>query len=182
MMPSALIVGLGNPGKSYAKTRHNLGWLALDVVAEALPAGEWKQSDKFDASVAVAPGGILLLKPLTFMNLSGQSLRKVCDFYKLAPERVLALCDDIDLPLGEARFRLNGGPGTHNGLKSLVETLGEGFARIRLGLGKGNGPMDLAAWVLSVPSTEEQAVLAEAYQKAAALTQEWLAAWAQKAA
>lgn len=176
MKPSVLIVGLGNPGKSYAKTRHNLGWLALDRIAETLHAGDWKRSEKFDAELAEAEGGIVLMKPHTYMNLSGEAVRKAIDFYKLPPERVLALCDDIDLPLGEVRYRLTGGPGTHNGLRSLVEHVGEGFARIRLGLGKENGPMDLAAWVLSVPSKEEQVVLAESYQKAAALTKEWLAA------
>ncbi len=176
MKPTALIVGLGNPGKSYAKTRHNLGWLALDVIADTLKAGDWKRSEKFDAELAEAAAGIVLMKPHTFMNLSGESVHKAIDFYKLPPERVLALCDDIDLPLGEVRYRQNGGPGTHNGLRSLVEHVGEGFARVRLGLGKDTGPMDLAAWVLSVPSKEEQIVLVQSYQKAAALTQEWLTA------
>lgn len=175
MKPSCIIVGLGNPGASYAQTRHNVGWLALDHLATKLAAGQWKRSEKFDGEVATA-GAVLLLKPHTFMNVSGQSVRKAVDFYKLPPERVLVLSDDIDVSLGDVRFRQSGGPGTHNGLKSLVETLGEGFARVRLGLGKDNGPMDLAAWVLSVPSKEEQSVLAQSYEKAAALAVEWLAA------
>lgn len=180
MKPSCIIVGLGNPGTSYAQTRHNVGWLALDHLAAKLEAGQWKRSEKFDGEVATA-GAALLLKPHTFMNLSGQSVRKAVDFYKLPPERVLVLSDDIDVSLGDVRFRQSGGPGTHNGLKSLVETLGEGFARVRLGLGKDNGPMDLAAWVLSVPSKEEQSVLAQSYEKAATLAVEWLAALKQSA-
>lgn len=179
MKPTVLIVGLGNPGKSYAGTRHNLGWQALDTIASALGAGVWKLSDKFEAECAQADG-VLLMKPHTYMNLSGQSARKALDFYKLQPDHVLALCDDIDLALGDVRFRQAGGPGTHNGMRSMVEQLGEGFARVRLGLGKDNGPMDLAAWVLSVPPAPERAVLNESCKKAAALTQEWLAALESK--
>ncbi len=175
MKPSILIVGLGNPGKSYADTRHNLGWQALNTIASTLGAGAWKLSDKFEAECAQVEG-VLLMKPHTYMNLSGQSVRKATDFYKIAPDHVLALCDDIDLPLGEVRFRLAGGPGTHNGMRSMVEQLGERFARVRLGLGKDNGPMDLAAWVLSVPPDAERTVLNESCKKAAALTQEWLTA------
>lgn len=180
MKPTVLIVGLGNPGKSYAETRHNLGWQALDAIADALGAKPWKLSDKFEAECAETPGGVLLMKPHTYMNLSGQSARKAMDFYKLQPDHVLALCDDIDLALGDVRFRQAGGPGTHNGMRSMVEQLGEGFARVRLGLGKDHGPMDLAAWVLSVPAAADRKILDESCKKAAALVQEWLTALESK--
>lgn len=159
MKPAFLIVGLGNPGTQYALTRHNLGWLALDAVAKDLKAGDYEEQQKFLCTAAEGEyegTPILLVKPTTFMNRSGECIRKLVDFYKLNPAtQLLVLCDDIDLPAGSHRFRMNGGPGTHNGLKSIVETLGENFPRHRLGLGEPPEQMDLAAWVLSRLSDEE---------------------------
>ncbi len=159
MKPSLVIIGLGNPGEGYARTRHNAGFQAIDVLAKAFGQGPWKEKDRLqsdiqEARIVAAP--VLLVKPRTFMNLSGDAVRKVVDFYKLQPsEQVLVISDDIDLPLGETRLRVSGGPGTHNGLKSVVAAIGEGFPRLRIGLGTHPQGADLATWVLSVPSQEE---------------------------
>ncbi len=163
MKPSLIIAGLGNPGQQYVRTRHNVGFLAIDALSEAAGEGEWKESSKFDALIQearIVTAPVLLVKPQTYMNLSGESLRKIVDFYKLDPARqLIVLCDDIDVNLGEARFREKGGPGTHNGLKSIVERFGEDFPRIRVGIGPKPVTGDLAAWVLSVPPEEERTIL-----------------------
>ncbi len=167
MKPSLVIVGLGNPGASYERTRHNAGFQALDVLSEAFGEGEWKQSDKFDAFIQearIVAVPVLLVKPLTFMNLSGQSLRKIVDFYKLdAKEQVLVTYDDIDIPLGEHRLRKTGSPGTHNGMRSVVEQFGEDVPRLRIGIGPKPAQGDLANWVLSAPSSEDMEILAKTY-------------------
>lgn len=160
MKPSLVIVGLGNPGKQYERTRHNAGWLALDDLATTIKASPFKDQQKFLCTVAEGEldgKAVLLVKPSTFMNRSGECIRKLIDFYKLNPAtQLLVLCDDVDLPLGTFRFRMTGGSGTHNGLKSIVETLGENFPRYRIGLGPQPAEIDLAAWVLSTFSPEEQ--------------------------
>ncbi len=163
MKPALIVVGLGNPGASYARTRHNLGWWAVDALFTEYGEGEWREVSKFSAMLAEARVGlapILLVKPLTYMNNSGETVRKLVDFYKLEPkEQVLVFCDDIDIPLGEVRLRMNGGPGTHNGLKSIVQQMGEGFPRARIGLGTRPAGEDLANWVLSIPSEADNKVL-----------------------
>ncbi|MDD5026454.1 MAG: aminoacyl-tRNA hydrolase [Candidatus Peribacteraceae bacterium] len=169
MRPAFVIVGLGNPGASYEQTRHNAGFRAADLLEKRFGEGKWRGHQKFLALSCEARIGaveVLLLKPQTFMNRSGESVRKVMDFYKLTPaQQILVLCDDVDLPLGELRLRKMGGPGTHNGLKSIVEAIGEAFARIRIGLGTQPAGADLAAWVLSVPSKEEMQAVNVALEK-----------------
>ncbi|MDD5751372.1 MAG: aminoacyl-tRNA hydrolase [Candidatus Peribacteraceae bacterium] len=163
MKPSFVIVGLGNPGAQYADTRHNAGFRAVDILATAAGAGDWQDKQKFLAYICEAERAgvpVLLVKPQTFMNRSGECVRKLVDFFKLDPaQQLLVISDDVDLPIGEVRFRSAGGPGTHNGLKSVVEQVGEGFPRLRIGLGAPAHGEDLAAWVLSVPSKEEAAAL-----------------------
>ncbi len=153
MKHSFLIVGLGNPGKQYARTRHNTGWIALDSIAKTIGAGEYKDHHKLLCSAAdgeIDELPVQLVKPTTYMNLSGQCIKQLVDFYKLNPaNQLLVLCDDVDIPLGSHRFRMTGGPGTHNGLKSIVEIFGENFPRYRIGLGHKPAEIDLAAWVLS---------------------------------
>lgn len=153
MKPSLVIVGLGNPGKQYENTRHNVGFLAVDVLSENFGQGSWQDKQKFAADIQEARIGIapvLLVKPKTYMNLSGDCVRKIVDFYKLEPANVLPISDDIDLPFAELRLRMKGGPGTHNGLRSIVETLGEDFPRLRIGLGQPpSAQHDLSSWVLS---------------------------------
>lgn len=163
MKPSLIIVGLGNPGKQYEITRHNIGFLALDRLHEELKAGEWQDRQKFLALISegeIDGKSVLLVKPTTFMNRSGECVRKLVDFYKLDPSKqLLVISDDIDLPLGTHRYRESGGPGTHNGLRSVVECIGEGFPRLRIGFGPKPEQVDLAAWVLSAMNAEEMSTI-----------------------
>lgn len=163
MKPHFLLIGLGNPGKEYESTRHNIGYAALDEAAEQLGAGDWADKPKFMSKVSEAEidgTPILLVKPMTFMNRSGEAIRKLTDFYKLNPKnQMLVCCDDVDLPLGAHRLRMTGGPGTHNGLKSIVDCLGEDFPRLRIGLGPQPDGMDLATWILSTMNAEEKRAL-----------------------
>lgn len=168
MKPSLLLIGLGNPGKSYEKTRHNTGFLAIDVLVKHFGTGPWKDRAKFCAHVAegrIVTTPILLIKPQTYMNVSGEALRKLVDFYKLPTTHMLVICDDVDLPCGTVRLRKTGGAGTHNGLKSVVEQIGEEFPRLRIGIGPKPEGVDLATWVLSVPSKEEQKKIEETCKK-----------------
>lgn len=168
MKPSLVIIGLGNHGATYEQTRHNAGWLALDVLSGAFGEGPWKDGQKFlsvtqEARILTAP--VLLVKPQTYMNRSGEAMRKLVDFYKLnAAEQVIVLSDDIDIPLGTLRLRRSGGPGTHNGLKSIVEQFGENFPRLRIGIGPKPAQGDLGNWVLSRFSEEEIDKLEETFK------------------
>ena len=168
MKPTLIIIGLGNPGAQYEHTRHNAGFLALEAISNAFGEGEWQEKQKFlssiqEARVVTVP--VLLVKPQTYMNLSGNAAQKLVDFYKLDPaSQILVICDDVDLPLGELRLRAQGGPGTHNGLKSLHEKFGEHYARLRIGLGEQPPGTDLAAWVLSLPTAEEKNALQKAVE------------------
>lgn len=168
MKPSLVVIGLGNPGKQYDQTRHNAGFQAVDVLSDAFGVGDWKDTQKFmsqiqEARIVTVP--VLLIKPQTYMNRSGEAIRKIVDFYKLNPsQQIVVLSDDIDIPLGTLRLRLSGGPGTHNGLKSVVEQLGENFPRLRIGVGPKPEVGDLAAWILSRFSAEEATALQEILQ------------------
>lgn len=168
MKPSLLLIGLGNPGKAYERTRHNIGFLALDILAKKFATSPWKDTQKFsstirEARIAAAP--ILLVKPQTYMNASGEAVKKLLAFYKLPAAAVFVLCDDVDLPCGAVRLRKQGSAGTHNGLKSVVEQIGEDFPRLRIGIGPKPEGEDLAAWVLSVPPRSEREKIEEALQK-----------------
>ncbi len=146
-----IIAGLGNPGKKYTGTRHNVGFAALDKLAGQM--GVDVKRSKFDSLYGTGTLGgrqVMLLKPQTFMNLSGQSLLKAAEFYKIPPERVLVLFDDISLAPGVLRLRKSGSAGGHNGLKSIITFLGEDFPRVKIGV--GDRPVkdyELADWVLS---------------------------------
>ena len=146
-----MIAGLGNPGSEYAKTKHNVGFMFLDALAEKLGADNWK--NKYDALVAEGRIGtekVLLVKPLTYMNLSGQSIAPAAAFYKIPRNHIIVLCDDIAQEPGHIRIRPSGSAGGHNGLKSIIaSTGGEDFYRIRIGVGAKPRPdYDLADWVL----------------------------------
>ncbi len=156
-----IVAGLGNPGKKYEGTRHNVGYEALDHLAAAW--GIEVKRAKFEAlsgSGSVDGHNVLLLKPQTFMNLSGKSLLQASEFYKIPPERVLVLFDDVSLAPGVLRIRLEGSAGGHNGLKSIITFLGEGFPRVKIGVGERPDPRyDLADWVLSrLTQAEKKAV------------------------
>lgn len=169
MKPSLLIIGLGNPGKSYEKTRHNTGFLAIDMLEKHYGTGPWKDRPKYAAHIAegrVVTAPVLLVKPQTYMNVSGETVRKMIDFYKLRPtDHIIIICDDVDLPCGTIRLRKKGSAGTHNGLKSVVEQIGEEFPRLRIGIGPKPDREDLATWVLSTFTKEEEKKIEEALQK-----------------
>src|SRR5436190_10200504 len=132
-----LIIGLGNPGPKYAGTRHNVGFDVVDYLAAAPGCSPFRE--KFEAFVAEMKEGdetVLLVKPLTFMNLSGRAVRAIADFYKVPVENLLVVCDDLNLPLGKLRIRMKGSHGGQNGLRNIQEQLGtDGYARMRIGVG-----------------------------------------------
>ena len=147
-----LIAGLGNPGSEYEKTRHNTGFMSLDLLAARLQVKVSKERFKALTAQADFDGQrLLLMKPLTFMNASGIAIEAAAHFYKIPPERVLVLFDDISLPVGKLRIRKNGSAGGHNGLKSIISCLGsDQFPRVKIGVGaKPHPDYDLADWVLS---------------------------------
>jgi PTH1 family peptidyl-tRNA hydrolase len=155
-----LVVGLGNPGREYERTRHNAGWLALDELARR-HNGSWRS--KFSGSLAEVRLGdakLALLKPETYMNESGRSVGAAAHFFKVAPEQVLVVHDDVDLESGRLQARSGGGLAGHNGLRSLAQHLGsQEFERLRIGVGRpGRGdPRSVADWVLSPFAPEEDA-------------------------
>jgi PTH1 family peptidyl-tRNA hydrolase len=164
-----LIVGLGNPGNKYDKTRHNIGFEAIDKLAQTWQIN-LSENRKFQGIFGEgrAPNGdkIRLLKPQTYMNLSGQSIRAVTDWFKLAPESVLVIYDDMDLPMGKLRLRQSGSAGGHNGMKSAIAHLGtQNFPRLRIGIGAAKTPTgfekDAVSHVLGQFSKTEAQILAE---------------------
>jgi len=164
--PEFIIVGLGNPGIDYERTRHNAGFMAMSVIEEK--TGAQVNNYKFKAKTAVTQIGgkqCLLMKPETFMNLSGEAVSQAMNFYKIPIENVLVIFDDISLEPGNMRIRRKGSAGGHNGLKSIIECCGsEDFPRIKIGVGKKPHPdYDLADWVLGKFSEEDKKKLAEVF-------------------
>ncbi|MDD3302575.1 MAG: aminoacyl-tRNA hydrolase [Candidatus Gracilibacteria bacterium] len=146
-----LIVGLGNPGKEYEKTRHNLGFLFLDWIIDNDEFTSFKDEIKFKGSISVGNlkgEKVLLLKPLTYMNLSGESIKKVVDFYKIDLNDIIIVYDDMSMDFGKIRFRDTGSAGGHNGVKSIISFFGEKWNRIKVGIGF-NDKYDVSDWVLS---------------------------------
>ncbi|MBU3261743.1 aminoacyl-tRNA hydrolase [Roseovarius sp. PS-C2] len=144
-----LFVGLGNPGTKYAKNRHNIGFMALDRIAEDHGFGPWKQ--KFQGELCEGRLGgekVLLLKPLTFMNLSGQSVGEAMRFYKLTPDDITVFHDELDLAPGKVRVKMGGGHAGHNGLRSIHQHIGEQYQRVRLGIGHPGRKELVAHYVL----------------------------------
>lgn len=165
-----LVVGLGNPGDKYEKTRHNAGFRTVDLLAEELKATNWK--NKFQSLIADAEYDgkkLLLVKPLTYMNNSGTAVSEIVQFYKIPPENVLVISDDVTMDAGRLRLRASGSHGGHNGLKDIIEFLGtDAIPRIKVGMGQKPHPdYDLADWVLGKPSAEDGKKVAEAEEKAA---------------
>ena len=160
-----LIVGLGNPESKYDQTRHNIGFEAVDSLARAWSLS-WQENKRFKGLITegrAADGSkIFLLKPLTYMNRSGQSVRAVLDWYKIAPSSILVIYDDMDLPVGRLRIRPSGSAGGHNGMKSIISHLGnQDFPRLRIGIGKSEGKKQTIGYVLSKFSPEEKKVIQE---------------------
>ena len=179
-----LIVGLGNPGADYAKTRHNAGFLLVEKLAAQWQAG-WNNERKFAARMAKADCGgkkILLCEPQTFMNLSGEAVAAVQQFYQLPLADILVVVDDADLPLGEIRLRPGGGSGGHHGLESVAQHLGsKAYARLRIGIGRKNEARQITGHVLGKFSADENALLEKVLERAAGQLECWLTAGLQKA-
>ena len=184
MEPMHLIVGLGNPGAEYAKTRHNAGFSLVERLAERWKAG-WGNERRFASRAAKAGHAgkkVLLCEPQTFMNLSGESVGALVQFYQLPMEKILIAVDDADLALGEIRLRPGGGSGGHHGLESVAEHLGtKEYARLRIGIGRKNEARQITGHVLGKFSAEENALLEKVLERAAGQLECWLSAGLQKA-
>ena len=167
---SWLIVGLGNPGKEYERTRHNAGFRAIDLLAEKLDCKiDRAKFQGLYAQVNYGGGKLFLLKPQTYMNLSGRSVLQLSAYFSIPPERIIVLFDDISLPPGRLRIRAEGSAGGHNGIKSIIAEVGsQAFPRVKIGVGaKPNPEFDLADWVLSTFSAKEEEDLHFALENAA---------------
>ncbi len=163
----AMIVGLGNPGPRHAANRHNIGFMAVDRLASSYDIKFGRSRYKaLQADGHIAGRPVILVKPQTYMNRSGDAVGPLAAYYRIAPENILVIYDELDLPLGTLRLREQGGTGGHNGMKSLVNHLGQGFPRLRLGIGRPVGRMDPAAYVLQDFSDDEKAVVREILQEA----------------
>jgi PTH1 family peptidyl-tRNA hydrolase len=149
-----LLVGLGNPGPTYSQTRHNIGFLTIDKILEKISANDI--SNKKFLGELYKKGDLLLLKPTTFMNLSGKSVQAVANFYKIKPEDILVIHDDIDLPFGAVKLKKGGGHGGHNGLKSIDSLITKEYNRLRLGVDKPEYKSQVPEYVLSNFNEEEQ--------------------------
>lgn len=164
-----LIVGLGNPGKEYENTRHNMGFKAIDALAYSSNIDV--RRSKFKGLIGngtIAGEKVILLKPQTYMNLSGQSIRETVSYYDVPRENIIVIYDDMDIPLKSIRIRKSGGPGTHNGMKSVVKELGfKDFPRIRIGVGNNSKDSDIIEHVIGKVSKKEQELLDEAAKAAA---------------
>jgi len=181
-----LIVGLGNPGSEYRDTRHNAGFMVADALVD-----RWRVRDQWrekfealliktavhDARASMVAGGdqVVIVKPLTFMNLSGQAVAAIAGFYKIEPADVFVVTDDVALPLGRLRARREGGAGGHNGLKSIIQSLAtQAFPRMRVGVGRGDNRRDLADHVLGRFDADERDTVSAAVLRAADATEMFL--------
>ena len=158
-----LVVGLGNPGNQYENTRHNVGFLTVDILAEKLNISVKKLKFKsLYGETILNTEKLILIKPQTFMNNSGESVREWVNFYKVPPENLIVIQDDIDIPFATLRLRQKGSAGTHNGMKSIIYQIQQdNFPRVKIGVGQKKGPMDLADFVLSGFAKEEQKSIEE---------------------
>ncbi|MBS5062468.1 MAG: aminoacyl-tRNA hydrolase [Hungatella hathewayi] len=164
-----IIVGLGNPTKEYDKTRHNVGFSVIDVLADRIGIDVSEKKHRALCGKGMLEGQkVILAKPQTFMNLSGESVRAMVDFYKVSPDEVIIVYDDISLEPGQLRIRTKGSAGGHNGIKNIIAHLGtQEFPRIKVGVGEKPKYMDLADYVLSRFSKGEQELMDDAFREAA---------------
>ncbi len=165
------MAGLGNPGPSYERTRHNVGFRVVDEVARRFGVEHWKKKDEA-LQAHVAARSVVLVKPLSYMNESGRPIAKIAGWWKTPAAELLVISDDLDLPFGRLRMRASGGSGGHNGLKSIIEHAGEGFPRLRIGIGRGRS--DTIDYVLSNFSGDEERALPQLIEVAAEGVQRWL--------
>lgn len=166
-----VVIGLGNPGRQYENTRHNVGFMVLDRLA-LLAGVPFESKPKWQCHLAKLPGsGVLLVKPQSFMNLSGRPVRQIATFHKWTPEQILVVHDDVALPLGKLRFREKGSAGGHNGIKSLIEHLGgNAFPRLKVGIGSSE-PGNMTGHVLGTFRDEEREVLENTLARAVSAVQ-----------
>jgi PTH1 family peptidyl-tRNA hydrolase len=162
-----VVVGLGNPGNQYAQTKHNIGFITVDYLAEQHNIKINKIKHKAVIGEGTIGGEkILLVKPQTYMNLSGQSVMDIVNFYKVPLENLIVIYDDIDLPVGKVRIRPNGSSGTHNGMRNIIYLLNnQEFPRVRIGVGKQPDYMDLGDYVMTKFNSEEKPLMEEAIKK-----------------
>jgi PTH1 family peptidyl-tRNA hydrolase len=179
-----LLIGLGNPGAGYAQSRHNVGFWWIDTLAKELDVG-FKPVAKFFgdfARVSWRGHNLLLLKPTTFMNCSGQAVLALLNYYQVPLEHLLIVHDDLDLPPGIARIKRNGGHGGHNGLRDIINSLSQrDFLRLRLGIGHPGSGHDVVSYVLNRPSAEEQQAIEAAIAAGLEVLSEVLAGETEKA-
>lgn len=170
-----VIVGLGNPGKEYENTKHNIGFLTLDRLSERLGISIKQIKHKALTGEGFVKGQkLMLVKPQTYMNLSGQCVREVMQYYKLEPENLIVIYDDLDIPIGTLRLRAKGSAGTHNGMKSIIYDIQEdGFPRVRVGIG-GERKGNLANYVISGFRKEDIDTVETAVEKAADAVECWI--------
>jgi PTH1 family peptidyl-tRNA hydrolase len=168
-LPLRVVVGLGNPGPEHLVTRHNAGFWFVDLLARR-HGGEFRDYRKYSgetARITLGEQEIILLKPTTYMNRSGLSVRQVSDFYKIAPEEILVAHDELDLPVGSVRLKQGGGHGGHNGLRDTIAHIGETFWRLRLGIGHPGNKADVIDYVLTRALPAEEDIILEAVSTAA---------------
>jgi PTH1 family peptidyl-tRNA hydrolase len=171
-----LVAGLGNPGPQYRETRHNVGFLVIDELARRWRVDQWRELfEAITARTVVDSGPVLLAKPMTFMNLSGQSVAGLAGFFKVEPADIFVISDDVALPLAKLRARRGGTDGGHNGLKSVIGSLGtNAFPRLRVGVGRGEGERELASHVLGRFASDERDLVSAAVLRAADATEMFL--------
>ena len=179
-----LVVGLGNPGAKYEHTRHNMGFLTVDLLAEQ--AGVKLNKVKFKSAyniISFAGAKCLVMKPQTYMNLSGEAVREAVQFYKIPADRVLVIYDDVSLPVGKLRVRPTGSAGGHNGIKNIIAHLGtQEFPRIKIGTGApSGGGAEMIDWVIGVPSQAERKILVESFENAVKAAEDIIENGCQKA-
>ena len=163
-----LVIGLGNPGPEYAHTRHNVGFMVVDLLAESLGATYWKdQAGAKAAKVRLGNDELVLAKPQAFMNVSGKAVKRLVEAYGVPVDEVVVVHDDLDLPEGDVRAKSGGGHGGHNGLRSLHDAVGDAYLRVRVGIGRPPGRMDPADYVLEPLRGEKLERLQESVPTAA---------------
>lgn len=170
------IIGLGNPGKKYEKTRHNIGFIVIDELVKRFSINLNKTKYKCTYEIqTIQQEKVLFIKPQTFMNLSGEGVRPLLDFYKVEVEDVLVIYDDLDLPVGKIRLREKGGHGGHNGIRSLIEHLGtKDFKRLRIGIGRPTNGAPIVNYVLQPFLKQEAATLAHTIDQSVEACETWL--------
>jgi peptidyl-tRNA hydrolase, PTH1 family len=170
-----MIVGLGNPGREYRLNRHNIGFMVVDRLAERHDLTLGRLRSKALVGEGVVYGSkVILAKPQTYMNLSGEAVGSLAGYFQIPPENILVVYDEIDLPFGTLRMRKKGGPGGHNGMKSLISRLGQEFPRLRLGVGRPSGRMPPAAYVLQNFGPDDRPLLEEILDRAVAAIETYL--------